>query len=434
MGKTLKESPVTSRSARAGLSIDVHWRGIDPDVHLGYRKGRHGGRWLVRWYVGDQKYRQTQLGTADDILTEGTLSFDAAVKLARMTVTEARRLVKAAAKGPAPTVRSAVEAYAAVRDARASAEAGRSVHSDSNGRMRRYVLTDEQLAGTELQALSEDALKEWRSKLNSPLKRATRQRLANDFKAALNAAYREHRKNLPADFAESVKQGLKLPDECLRTELVSRTNQILDDAQVQEIIKTAIALDADGDLATLIIVLAATGSRFSQVRRMLVGDVQASQSRLLVPTSRKGKGRTDGHTALRIGPDVLSALRPIIDGRAPAEPLLCRWRHVQVGPARWERDARGPWQSASEMTRRWRVICEHVGLAGIVPYALRHSSIVRGIRFGLPIRLVAALHDTSVVMIERHYARWITDGLEDMAAKAIVALLPVPKLIHAHAD
>jgi hypothetical protein len=42
----------------------------------------------------------------------------------------------------------------------------------------------------------------------------------------------------------------------------------------------------------------------------------------------------------------------------------------------------------------------------------------------LPIRLVAALHDTSTAMIERHYARWISDGLEDMARAAIVPLVP----------
>jgi hypothetical protein len=60
----------------------------------------------------------------------------------------------------------------------------------------------------------------------------------------------------------------------------------------------------------------------------------------------------------------------------------------------------------------------------VIPYALRHSSIVRGIKAGLPIRLVADLHDTSVVMIERHYSRWIVDGLEALAAQAVVQLLP----------
>ncbi|WP_348640705.1 hypothetical protein [Mesorhizobium sp. AA22] len=60
----------------------------------------------------------------------------------------------------------------------------------------------------------------------------------------------------------------------------------------------------------------------------------------------------------------------------------------------------------------------------MIPYGLRHSSIVRGIRANLPIRLVAALHDTSVQMIERHYGRWIVDGLEDLAAAAVVPLVP----------
>jgi hypothetical protein len=60
----------------------------------------------------------------------------------------------------------------------------------------------------------------------------------------------------------------------------------------------------------------------------------------------------------------------------------------------------------------------------VIPYALRHSSIVRGIRAGLPLRLVAAMHDTSTTMIERHYAKWITSGLEEMARAAIVPLAP----------
>jgi hypothetical protein len=114
------------------------------------------------------------------------------------------------------------------------------------------------------------------------------------------------------------------------------------------------------------------------------------------------------------------------------EPLLCRWRMKQVKKEEsrglvWVRDYRGPWTSAAEITRQFREICEKVGIAGIIPYALRHSSIVRAIRAGLPIRLVAAMHDTSVEMIERHYSRFIVDGLEELTAKAIVPMI-VPRL------
>jgi hypothetical protein len=47
-------------------------------------------------------------------------------------------------------------------------------------------------------------------------------------------------------------------------------------------------------------------------------------------------------------------------------------------------------------------------------YALRHSSIVRQLLANVPIRVVAAGHDTSTSMIEQVYARYIsahTDGL-----------------------
>ncbi|TIV71438.1 MAG: integrase, partial [Mesorhizobium sp.] len=72
----------------------------------------------------------------------------------------------------------------------------------------------------------------------------------------------------------------------------------------------------------------------------------------------------------------------------------------------------------------WQEIRQRAKLPAVIPYSLRHSSIVRGIRANLPIRLVAALHDTSVPMIERHYGRWIADGLEDLAAAAVVTLVP----------
>ena len=171
----------------------------------------------------------------------------------------------------------------------------------------------------------------------------------------------------------------------------------------------------------LIAVMAATGARFSQVARLRVGDVQLDGGRLMMPVSRKGRGGKQGATPIPVGADILDALRPIIAERQHDAFLLERWRRQQMkGSIRWERAERGLWQAPAEIVRAWAKIREAVKLdAKVVPYSLRHSSIVRGIRAGLPIRLVAALHDTSVAMIERHYGRWIADGLEDLAAKAV---------------
>src|SRR5262249_39656269 len=129
---------------------------------------------------------------------------------------------------------------------------------------------------------------------------------------------------------------------------------------------------------------------------MTVADLQ--DNRLIVPVSRKGGGAKSAQKiAGRVGPDVIAALRPAAVGRKAHEPLLLR-PHWTAGQNR-VLIGRGPWQWASELHAPWAAIREQAGLADdIIPYALRHSSIVRGLRAGLPVRLVAALHDTSTLM------------------------------------
>lgn len=45
---------------------------------------------------------------------------------------------------------------------------------------------------------------------------------------------------------------------------------------------------------------------------------------------------------------------------------------------------------------------------------------MRCLRAGLPIRLVTALHDTSVKMIKAHYSAFITDMTEELARWALL--------------
>jgi integrase len=47
-------------------------------------------------------------------------------------------------------------------------------------------------------------------------------------------------------------------------------------------------------------------------------------------------------------------------------------------------------------------------------YALRHSSITRQLTAAVPIRIVAALHDTSVAMIERTYSAQIDKHADEI--------------------
>lgn len=439
MAKTLTEAKLTTREARRKLAVGVHWRGIDPDVHLGYRKGKRGGAWLVRWRCS-KGYRQHSLGVADDELKEGTLDFNAAAKAAKAKVSVERQRAKAAADGPLLTVERAVELYIAERDRRDTARKGVSVRSDASSRLGRYVIgvsargnrkgvPAAAIADVPLHMLDEGHLFKWRAALPSSLKAATKQRLINDLKAALNGAHLRHRHTLPGTLSATIRHGLRADQTAHNLDDVARDNQILADAQVARLIGAAREIDAeqgwDGDLFRIVVVLASTGARFSQIARLRVGDLQLSSKRLFIPASRKGKGRKVGSTGVPIGADVMEALRAAVLNRPSDAPLLERWRSKQIaGAIRWARIGRSPWHSASELNRPWSALRARAELPCVIPYALRHSSIIRGIRANLPIRLVAALHDTSVGMIERHYGRFIADGLDELAARSVVPLVP----------
>lgn len=127
-----------------------------------------------------------------------------------------------------------------------------------------------------------------------------------------------------ADLLATLRDGLRAPETPNR----ARAKQVLDDADVRKLVKSAFRHDAD--LGALVLVLTATGARMDQVARLTVAD--------------------------------------------------------------------------------------------LVPYCLRHSSIIRGLRARLPIRLVAAVHDASAAMVEKHYATFIVDAVEGLLRRAVVPL------------
>lgn len=413
--------------ARARLKPRHHpyWRGLAPGFHLGYYCGKRLGKWVVRYRQpgSDEPYVTETLGQADDLVQadgRAILSWSQAFEKATAWV-KRQRNANPLADGRI-TVRQAVELYTGVRDDRDTKRRGRIVRSDAASRLTLHVLSDSHLPGTKMADLSEGDLRNWQRRLGE-LKSTTKQRLINDLKAALNAAYLDNRLALPVDLAQTIKVGLRPVFVEDVAEPTARVDQVLSDEQVRRIVHAATEIDEDGDFGRLVLVLATTGARFSQVKRMLVQDVQPEQSRLLIPRSHKGRGRDRNYIRMPVAPDVIESLAPAIEGRASDEMLLERWRVRQVKATEWVRVGRGPWNAASEMTRKWQALREMVDLPpDIVPYALRHSSIVRGLTHDLPIRLVAALHDTSVAMIERYYSRWITDSLEDLASTAAIPM------------
>ncbi|WP_342110519.1 tyrosine-type recombinase/integrase [Methylobacterium sp. SI9] len=389
-------------------------------MSLGYRKPAHGpGGWVAKLVIDGNRVEQ-RLAQADDAGAEAdALPYPAAVTAAIEWARAQVRRIDGEGEGSAtvvPTVRMAVDAYVAARSARAPA-AGR----DAEKRLGKHVLADETFADTQLAKLNAGTIRAWRQRLSGDLQPTTVNRLLNDVRAALNAAAEQHRRMLPATLPAEIRSGTKALSAGS-----SARKQVLPDSEIRRLIDAAFTVDETGDFGRLVLLMAATGARHSQVARITVGDVQTARGRIMVPPSNKGRaGKRPTPIAVPVGADVLERLQIALAGRRGHEPLLMHWRHRQVGPVTWERVDRGPWATASAALRLWdKARTRAEAPPGTVMLCLRHSSIVRALSAGVPVRLVAALHDTSVQMIEDHYSAYIVEATEEIARRAVTPLAP----------
>lgn len=84
MARKLNDKFLDSKEARRRLkpSRKPYWTFVEHGkVHLGYRRTENksgiSGTWIVRHYLGHQKYQQEQIGTADDHSdADGIVIFD----------------------------------------------------------------------------------------------------------------------------------------------------------------------------------------------------------------------------------------------------------------------------------------------------------------------------------------------------------------------
>jgi integrase len=249
--------------------------------------------------------------------------------------------------------------------------------------------------------LTSRELRRWRDGLVGSLAPATVNRTTTALKAALNLAA-EHDSGIAN--RRAWETGLAtIPDA------QQSRNVILAEELVRRII--AGALKQSPEFGVLVEVAAVTGARVSQLARLEVQDLQVNRSdpRLMMPSSRKGRGRKSvSHRPVPISLGLAKRLAVLVAGRPVTAPLLVK-------------PSGEPWRK-SDHSRLFARVAKAAGEDPAVAtiQALRHSNIVRQLLAAVPVRVVAVNHDTSIAMIERTYSRHIGDHADSLARAALL--------------
>ena len=393
MARRTRSSKLEVRTDRLKLPVRTkpHTVMIAPNIHLGYRRNQDGpGSWSVKAHGSLRRF-----ATADDhedanndTIMDYWQALDRAKELAR--VGEGSKALI--------TVREAVEDYEAELELQGGAK------YNATTLQRRHL--PEPFASKTVALLKKRDFTDWRAgMLKKGLDPDSVVRYAKSLRSALNLAASNHEGLVNANAWKEGLRGMAVAND--DEDETVRDNFVLADQTIAALVRGCYE---DGraqgdDFGEVIDVLAETGARESQAFRLkvrsLVDDDPAAPF-LLMPTSRKGSNRNKRRKAetrpLPITPRLAKLLRQRTKPRAAHEPLLDKIWKLAV---------------------RFRTVVKRLGLdPALTPYCARHSSIVRQLLKGTPIRLTAANHDTSVGVIEKHYARFIVSKQTDAITRA----------------
>lgn len=398
-----RSSALESATARRKLQMrkKPYWLKLSPGIALGYRRNEGPGTWSVRSSDGHGRLWEKRIALADDLEAAApphVLTFWDAQKAA---LAMARKQPHASDESRPLTVAETLDRYEEDLKAR-----GGSIY---NARMPRKYLTTV-LLSKPVMLLGAHELKQWRDGLiGGRLQPSSINRMLKSLRAALALAARLDPRIQNAAARATGLQALPDADR--------DRNVILPNDQISKLV--AAAYKHDPALGLYVDTLAVTGARPSQAARLTVADLiiaSAKAPRLSMPKS--GKGRSPNRAARKtervpvpITPALAAQLKQASKGRAADTPLLL------------QADGRSWGERPSENYRdAVREIVASVGLDAdeVTAYCFRHSSIVRQLLAGVPIRIVAATHDTSVAAIEKTYSRHIAHHADEVTRAALL--------------
>jgi len=392
MAKTVRDSSLDSPTARARLkpSGKPYFKSIDTGLHLGYRKGKSGGRWVARLYLGGEKYAVETIASADDVqAADGNtiLSWSQAQAKARDLAAERRN--PAAPAGPL-TVGKALDLYVE----RLQAEHKKSL-ADTLSRIRNDIRPA--LGGTPVEELTRETVSGWlkalaeRSRhvrgkkgdasraLAKPAtdderrrRRASANRTLTVLRAALNQAFRDDEK-VASDAAWRAVNPFREVDQ-------PRVRYFTTD-EVRRLVNAA-----QGPFRALVNAALLTGCRYGELCRLRVGDFNPDAGTVFVGQSKSGKAR---HVVLTEEGQTFFA--QLVAGRSTDALMLAK--------------ADGSAWGSSHQIRPMIEACRRAKIAQAGFHTLRHTAASHNVMGGVPLPVVAHnLGHADTRMTERHYA------------------------------
>lgn len=410
MARTIRDSKLDSRAARRRLMSDnkLHWRNIHAGLHLGYRKGKRGGRWLVRaWSGEEERYATATIGTADDDSdADGikVLSWSQAQEAARERATDL--VAKANGKQVGPyTVADAMADYH-----RRLESQGRVAHG-SRRRTELYILPA--LGKIRLDKITADKLRQWLADTanhpgynrrgearcwpasGSPEQDAENKRRRRDsanrvlavLKAGLNEAFNEGKCQSNAAWASGRLRGFAKASKA--------RGKYLSTPEVKRLVDAA-----QPGFCELVLGALHTGARYGDLTRMDVGDFNAERGLVMCGNSKGVKP----HPVYLTDPGTLFFKRQTAN-RDAGEPMF---RHPETGQ-RWQK---------SQQIRPMKKAAEAASL-DITFHGLRTTYASHAVMNGVPLNVVAPnLGHSSTRMVERHYGHLADSYVRDTVRRA----------------
>jgi integrase len=384
---------IETKTARGKLPVSKVpvFERLGQGVSIGYRRNAGGaGVWIVRLADGKRGKIEKRIALADDASPANGRS----VMSYQQAAEAARRLGRGETEEVNPTavvtLGDSIEAYKADLIARGAGV-------DNVTRLM-FNLTPTMLKRpVALLDLSE--LRKWRDAAVRRMTPASVNRLVTILKAVLNlaAARDEQLRTRPWEIGLAA-----LP------EATAARNVVLPEATVRRLVHAA--REQSTEFGLLVETLALTGVRVSQLARCQVRDLVGG--RLMIPSSAKGQNKRASRVPVPIPAALADRLRVAAAERKAADLLF-----VKPSGDGWHKS-----DHSRPFARAVAAIGEDTD--AVSSYALRHSHITAQLLAGLPVQLVAKLHDTSATQIEKHYAATIASHADELVRGAMMELDP----------